>query len=97
MYGSPVNGTSLEDDFSDLAIIDTMFPGLLIPDRVWSKFNQTIISNITNVTQVNITCNHTETILGADFSYCYAEKACSQIRDSLKDIYLYFNATRSYQ
>jgi hypothetical protein len=38
MYGSPVNGTSLDDQFSDLAIIDTMFPGIMIPNRVWSMF-----------------------------------------------------------
>jgi hypothetical protein len=43
MYGTYINGTSLDDEYSDLAIIDSMFPGLLIPDRVWSKFNQTII------------------------------------------------------
>jgi hypothetical protein len=39
MYGTPINGTSLEDEYSDLAIIDTMFPGLMIPDRVWGSFN----------------------------------------------------------
>ena len=97
MYGSPVNGTSLEDDFSDLAIIDSMFPGLLIPDRVWGKFNQTIIQNITNSTSVNVTCNQTERIYGTDYSFCYADSACSKVRPNIKDIYLYFNATTSYQ
>jgi hypothetical protein len=38
MYGNPINGTSLDDEFSDLAIVDTMFPGLMIPNRVWSNF-----------------------------------------------------------
>jgi hypothetical protein len=38
MYGSHVNGTSLDDAYSDLAVIDTMFPGLLLPDRVWKNF-----------------------------------------------------------
>jgi hypothetical protein len=47
MYGTPINGTSLDDKYSDLAIIDTMFPGLMIPERVWQNFNQTIIQNIT--------------------------------------------------
>jgi hypothetical protein len=47
MYGTPINGTSLDDPYSDLAIIDTMFPGLMIPIRVWENFNKTIIQNIT--------------------------------------------------
>jgi len=57
MYGSPVNGTSLDDNYSDLAVIDTLFPGLLIPDRVWMTFNQTIIKNISLSANVNVTCN----------------------------------------
>jgi hypothetical protein len=93
MYGSPVNGTSLDDDYSDLAVIDSMFPGLLIPDRVWCKFNQTIIQSITNATGVKVTCNHTENIYGSNYSFCYAESDCPSIRPNLKDIYLYFNAT----
>ena len=43
MYGSPINGTSLDDDYSDLAVIDTMFPGIMVPKRVWSKINETLI------------------------------------------------------
>ncbi len=94
MYGTPVNGTSLDDEFSDLAVIDSMFPGVLIPDRVWSKFNQTIINNITKSTSVNVTCNQTERIYNTDFSFCYAESVCSAINNKIFDVYLYFNATR---
>jgi hypothetical protein len=59
IYGTPINGTSLDDEYSDLAIIDSIFPGLLIPDRVWGKFNETIIKNITNSTNVSVFCNQT--------------------------------------
>ena len=93
MYGSPINGTSLEDDYSDLGVIDSMFPGLLIPDRVGGKFNQTIIKSITNATGVNVNCNHTENVYGYNYSFCYAESDCPSMRPNLKDIYLYFNAT----
>lgn len=97
MYGSAVNGTSLEDEFSDLAIIDSMFPGLLIPDRVWGKFNQTFIQTISNDTKVNVTCNQSERIYGVDYSFCYAASSCGSISSNIKDIFLYFNATKGDQ
>jgi hypothetical protein len=62
MYGTPVNGTSIDDAFSDLAVIDTIFPGLLIPDRVWRRFNETIIKNISLTANVNVSCNNIERI-----------------------------------
>jgi hypothetical protein len=97
MYGSPVNGTSLDDVYSDLAIIDTMFPGLMIPDRVWGNFNKTIIQNISTATGANVTCNQTERIYGIDYSFCYANKKCSDVKDKISDIYLYFNGTQTYE
>jgi hypothetical protein len=48
MYGTHVNGTSLDDEFSDLAILDTMFPGVMIPNRVWDKLKKTFEVNVTN-------------------------------------------------
>lgn len=30
-YGKAYNNTSLDDEYSDLAVIDTIFPGLYIP------------------------------------------------------------------
>ena len=81
MYGTPINGTSLDDNFTDLAIVDTMFPGVMIPNRVWSNFNKTIIQEISNATKVNVTCNQTERIYGFDYSFCYADAKCSSIND----------------
>jgi hypothetical protein len=96
MYGTPINGTSLDDNFTDLAVIDTMFPGIMIPERVWANFNKTIIQNITMSTGTNVTCNQTERIYGIDYEFCYSNKKCSDIRNKLFDIYLYFNGTKTY-
>lgn len=37
-YGINENSTSLDDPYSDLAIFDTMFPGIMVPNRVWNNF-----------------------------------------------------------
>ena len=81
MYGTPINGTSLDDNFTDLAIIDTIFPGVMIPNRVWSNFNKTIIQQISNATKINVTCNQTEKINLFEYSFCYADTKCSSISD----------------
>lgn len=93
MYGTPVNGTSLEDDYSDLAIIDTMFPGVLIPNRVWNRLANNFETNVSKQLETNVTCNLTENILGNEFSFCYSEKSCD--RNLLSDLFFYFNATRA--
>jgi len=72
MYGSPINGTSLDDEFSDLAIVDTMFPGLLIPNRAWGNFKSNLIKNISASGNASVVCGLTENILGSDYSFCYA-------------------------
>lgn len=95
MYGSAINGTSLDDNYSDLAVIDTMFPGLLIPDRVWNNFNKNIIKNITNMTGSSVVCNSTERIYGVDYNFCFALGKCNDINSKIFDIFLYFNATKA--
>ena len=95
MYGSPVNGTSLEDEYSDLAIVDTMFPGILIPNRVWGKLESNFITNVSKQFGANVICNMTETILGSQYSFCYGEGACGDKDKKLTDIFFYFNATRA--
>ena len=94
MYGSAINGTSLEDDYSDLAVIDTMFPGIMVPNRVWAKINQTLIQNISASGSTTVKCKRTEDIFGGNFSYCQANRTCDT-KSWLNDIYLYFNATNS--
>jgi hypothetical protein len=50
VFGKPKNNTiSLEDEFSDLAIIDTIFPGVYIPSRVWKNFKSIFMSNVTGL------------------------------------------------
>ena len=89
-YGDATNTSiSLEDQYSDIAIIDTIFPGLYIPTRVWSNFKTKFIANVTG-----LNCSLTQQILGEDYEYCFVNSACDKIgKDQLKDIYLYFNAT----
>ena len=67
-------------------MIDTIFPGLYIPTRVWPKFK----SLLQNVTGLN--CSMPEHILGQDYEHCFVNRTCAEV-NNLEDIYLYFNAT----
>ncbi len=87
LYGKMQNSTSLDDQYSDLAIIDTVFPGILVPNRVWNNFKANFIANISG-----INCNNTETILGQAYPYCYVNTTCGQ-RTAYQNIYLYFNSS----
>jgi hypothetical protein len=94
MYGSHVNGTSLDDAYSDLAVIDTMFPGILPPDRVWKNFKETIVKNISKAANVTLDCDGLENINDETYRGCTAPTSCKNILSSISDIYLYFNATK---
>ena len=85
-YGKAYNNTSLDDIYSDLAVIDTIFPGLYIPSRVWPKFK----SLLQNVSGLN--CSLPDHILGQDYEHCFVNRPCAEV-SNLEDIYLYFNAT----
>ena len=76
MYGSHVNGTSLEDAYSDLAVIDTMFPGLLLPDRVWKNFQEIIVRNISKDANVTLNCDGMEFINNENYKVCTAPTSC---------------------
>jgi len=67
-------------------VIDTIFPGLYVPTRVWPKFK----SLLQNVTGLN--CSMPEHILGQDYEHCFVNRTCAEV-NNLEDIYLYFNAT----
>jgi hypothetical protein len=94
MYGSPINGTSLDDLNSDLAIVDTMFPGIMIPNRVWDNLQKVFVKNITATGNTTVNCSITENILGEEYSVCYSDRRCGT-KKWLSDFYLYFNATTS--
>jgi hypothetical protein len=50
VYGKASNNSrSLEDPYSDLAIIDTIFPGLYVPTRDWANLKKSFFGNITGL------------------------------------------------
>lgn len=67
-------------------MIDTIFPGLYIPTRVWPKFKN-LLQNVTG-----LDCSMPEHILGQDYEHCFVNRTCAEV-NNLEDIYLYFNAT----
>ena len=85
-YGNKENHTSLDDQYSDLAIFDSMFPGIMVPNRVWGSFKNLIMQKVSN-----LNCSLYQTIHGQQFNYCFQNSTCN--RTGLEDIYLFFNAT----
>jgi hypothetical protein len=58
-YGNKTNSSSLDDEYSDLAVIDTMFPGIMVPNRVWNTVKNVFIKSIDN-----LNCSLYQTIHG---------------------------------
>jgi hypothetical protein len=74
VYGIAKNNSiSLEDKYSDLAVIDTIFPGLYIPQRVWENFTTNFFPNVTG-----LNCTGKETILDDTYEYCFVKGECSK-------------------
>ncbi len=87
IYNNATNSTSLDDKYSDLAIIDTLFPGILVPDRVWGNFVTKFMGN-----NSNLICNQTDTIFGVSYPYCFLNSTCGK-KENLYDIWFYFNSS----
>ena len=58
-YGKKENHTSIDDQYSDLAIFDSMFPGIMVPNRVWGSFKNMIMQKVPN-----LNCSLYQTIHG---------------------------------